>query len=139
MKKSSIKIIVQVTLLLLVIGGVLLVYMLAGKNTSDQGKEVYEKHCANCHGNRGEGLRQLIPPLNDPRSLEFSNLVCTIRYGKSGPVTVNNIVYDRPMPSNFQLENDEITAVINFIYSDLNSIPQKATLPRVNQALESCN
>jgi len=138
MNRAGVKILLQVLLPVLAIVAILLVYRSAGRRQRNEGRAVYEKHCANCHGSRGEGLRQLIPPLNDPRSLEFRNLVCTIRYGRSGPVTINGKVYNQPMPSNFKLENDEITAVINFIYNDLNSLSKRVSLPQVNAALETC-
>lgn len=32
-------------------------------NAYGDGAMLYEKHCANCHGDQGEGLEELIPPL----------------------------------------------------------------------------
>lgn len=138
MKRNNLKILFQVLIPLLFIAIVLIVYTNSGKIKIDQGKRVYEKHCQNCHGNKGEGLKKLIPPLTDTAYLKTDRLVCIIKFGISGPLFVKNSNYDGIMPSNNQIENDEIVAVINYIYQEINGIDKSTNLPEVNSFLTRC-
>jgi cytochrome c553 len=66
------------------------------------GKGLYEKHCQNCHGAKGEGLGKLYPPLTDTTYLSKNRnrLACIIKNGMKGEVMINNTLYDEPMPGN---------------------------------------
>ncbi|MCX7742949.1 MAG: cytochrome c [Flavobacteriales bacterium] len=130
----------QILIPLLIIGIVVVIYPKTKAKSVLLGESVYKKHCANCHGLKGEGLRLLIPPLGDPRSMQLENLVCTIRYGKRGEILVFGQTYNRPMPGNYELENDEITALINYLYSIFPITPtyQAVTLSEVNGLIQQC-
>lgn len=138
MKRNNRRILLQILIPLLFIAIVIIVYTYSGKMKIDQGKRVYEKHCANCHGNKGEGLKKLIPPLTDTAYLKTDQLVCIIKFGISGPLNVKNSNYEGIMPSNNQIENDEIVAVINYIYQEINNINKSTNLPEVNSMLARC-
>ncbi len=76
-------------------------YVIAGKN-------LYETHCANCHGKNGEGLRNLYPGLNGSARLgETAYLTCLIRYGTSGK--------EPNMPANSQLYALDVAQIITFL------------------------
>lgn len=81
------------------------------------GKGVYEKHCQQCHGKNGEGLKALYPPLTDSVSLKKnkSRLACFIRYGMAGKWMVNGQVYDAVMPAEEHLSDIDVAAVITYI------------------------
>jgi mono/diheme cytochrome c family protein len=140
-KSISLKIWLQIFIPLLIIGIVVGLYPSTKSKSVQLGKMVYKKHCANCHGEKGEGLRLLIPPLGDAQSMEISNLVCTIRYGKKGPLVIFGKTYNRPMPGNYELENDEITALVNYLYSLFpDTSPSKpVTLAEVNALIQQCH
>lgn len=121
-------------------GAVILLYPKTKSKSIKLGQSVYKKHCANCHGEKGDGLRLLIPPLGDARSMKLSNLICTIRYGKRGPLVILGNTYNRPMPGNYELENDEITALVNYLYTLFpDTAPTKpVTLAEVNALIQQC-
>lgn len=140
MKLNSLKIWLQIVIPLLIIGVVVLLYPKTKSKSIKLGELVYKKHCANCHGEKGEGLRLLIPPLGDTRSMELSNLICTIRYGKRGPLVIYGKTYNHPMPGNYEIENDEITALVNYLYTLFpDAAPAKSiTLAEVNALIQQC-
>lgn len=88
-----------------------------GKTDHVQGHNLYDQHCANCHMEEGEGLRQLIPPLAGSDYLRENprEVVRGIRYGMAGPLIVNNITYDQPMPGNDELSEFQIVNIVNYL------------------------
>ncbi len=81
------------------------------------GKRLYLQHCANCHGESGEGLEKLIPPLaeSDYLMAEIDRSVCQIRYGVNGEIVVNGTLYNQEMPANQELRVLEIAEIVTFI------------------------
>lgn len=81
------------------------------------GKSLYETHCRNCHGDQGEGLGRLYPPLTDTLFMRAyqRQLACLIKYGSSGQLTVGGQVYDAAMPANPRLSDTEIAYLITYI------------------------
>lgn len=76
-------------------------YVIAGMN-------LYNAHCANCHGKNGEGLRNLYPSLT--RSERLANteyLTCLIRNGSTGK--------DINMPANKELYAIDIAQIITYL------------------------
>ena|ERR1700744_6087024 len=86
------------------------------KRYYSSGALVYQSHCQNCHGNNGEGLSALIPPLNDSTYLikNKTQLACSIKFGLKGPVTINDKTFDGAMPAN-DLSPIEIAQVLTYI------------------------
>ncbi len=80
------------------------------------GELVYKNACADCHGDNGEGLLDLVPPLanSDFLANHQKELVSLIKKGIKDPVVVNGKNYSQPMPP--QLLNDiQLVNVINYI------------------------
>jgi mono/diheme cytochrome c family protein len=140
MNKSNITFTLQIIIPLMIIVIILLVYPYSASQSVETGKKKYMEHCSNCHGVNGEGLRKLIPPIGDPFHLKLESLACVIRYGKHGSIEVNANIYSGEMPGNFELENDEITAIINYLYQTFPdpALPKSVTLKEVNDVLENC-
>ncbi|MEM1358098.1 MAG: cytochrome c [Bacteroidota bacterium] len=88
-----------------------------GKTDHVQGHNLYDQHCANCHMEEGEGLRQLIPPLAGADYLRENprEVVRGIRYGMDGPVIVNGVTYNQPMPGNDELSEFQIVNIVNYL------------------------
>lgn len=88
-----------------------------GKTTHQQGRNLYQTHCANCHMEDGGGLRQLIPPLAGADYLKQNPaaVVHGIVYGMKGPLVVNGISYNHPMPGNKELTEFQIVNIVNYI------------------------
>ncbi len=88
-----------------------------GQTDNVQGHSLYDQHCANCHMEEGEGLRQLIPPLAGADFLQQNPaaVVRGIRYGMAGPLVVNGVTYNQPMPENKELSDFQIVNIVNYI------------------------
>ena len=80
------------------------------------GATVYQFHCQNCHGAKGEGLSALIPPLTDSAYLRKSKLLlaCYLQSGMKGPVEVNSKKYDDSMPA-AGINNMKTAQVLTYI------------------------
>jgi mono/diheme cytochrome c family protein len=94
-------------------------------NKQHQGERLYVQHCAGCHGEQGEGLGQLIPPLagSDYLAQHPSQLACIVRYGLKGPITVKGVSYNQLMlgvqdtTTHHELSPAQVTNLLNFIES----------------------
>ena len=84
-----------------------------------QGKIIFEKNCANCHQKDGSGLGKLIPPIkNSDYFLEDkSRTARIIKYGQTGPITVNGIENNEAMPANPKLTDLEIAQLMTYLYN----------------------
>ena len=80
------------------------------------GAVVYHDHCRNCHGDKGEGLNGLIPPLTDTMLLKSNKnkLACQLKNGLSGKITVAGKAFDGTMPAS-DLSPIEIAQVITYV------------------------
>ncbi|MBS3933187.1 MAG: cytochrome c [Truepera sp.] len=84
------------------------------------GSAIYAAQCAACHQPAGQGIPGVFPPLaghapelyNVPGGREF--LIKTILYGLVGPITIDGVTYNLPMPAFPQLSDAEIAAVLNY-------------------------
>lgn len=81
------------------------------------GQQLYTRYCINCHMENGEGLGTLIPPLKNSDYLLNDVLAAarTIKYGLKGPITVNGIAFNQPMPANPNLTSFEIQELLVYI------------------------
>ncbi len=80
------------------------------------GALLYQQHCENCHGKHGEGLVQMIPPLNDSIYVKTNKnrLACYVRYGLKGPITINGTPVDGNMIAS-NLSPIEIAEVLTYV------------------------
>ncbi|HLL20315.1 MAG TPA: c-type cytochrome [Rubrivivax sp.] len=90
----------------------------ADRDLLARGSKLYDQHCATCHGDKGQGVRDIYPALAGNRAVTLSthhNVVQVVRQGGFMPTTAGN---PRPfgMPPYGQvLSNDDIAAVTTFI------------------------
>jgi mono/diheme cytochrome c family protein len=90
----------------------------ASEKKADLGAKLYDKHCAQCHGEQGLGIPGAYPALAGNRRVTMSssvNLVQTVIHGGFAPATAGN---PRPfgMPPYRLLLNDyDIAAVVTHI------------------------
>lgn len=103
-----------------------------------QGQILYQQHCSNCHQTDGRGLARLIPPLAQSDFLlnHREQVLCIIRHGMEGPVVVNGIEFNQPMPANPTLTDIEIAEITTYI---LNSWGNKGGFVSVQEAEELLN
>ena len=98
-------------------------------SVAERGRKVYERHCATCHGERGEGTPGIYPALAGNRAVRLNdptNLVQTVLFGGYGPVTVGQ---PRPFgmpPFVLELEDRDIAAVLTHLRMALQADGDKA-------------
>lgn len=95
----------------------------AAKPASPQslrGARLYEQHCAQCHGDQGQGIASAYPALAGNRAVMLSNpanLVQIVLYGGFAPATAGNPrPYGMP-PFITTLSDDDIAAVLTHLRS----------------------
>ena len=85
-------------------------------NHFEQGERIYQVKCGNCHGIDGEGLEAMYPPLNHSEVIQYGNsLLCIITQGLKGVRVVNRQKYEGSMPPVTDLNEVELSNLINFI------------------------
>jgi len=83
-----------------------------------RGAKLYDNHCAQCHGDRGEGVRGAYPALAGSRAVTMAssaNLVHIVLEGGFPPETAGN---RRPFgmpPFATLLDNDDVADLLSFI------------------------
>ncbi len=83
-----------------------------------RGKAVYDKRCADCHGDEGRGVAGIYPPLAGNRAVTMdsaANVVVAIASGGYPPATAGN---PRPFgmpPFGHEITTDELAAVATYI------------------------
>ncbi len=85
---------------------------------AERGAKVYENHCAQCHGDKGEGVPGAYPPLAGNRAVKLpvtANLVQVVLNGGFAPATAGN---PRPFgmpPYATVLSDADVAAVLSHI------------------------
>ena len=84
-----------------------------------QGEKLYIEHCSNCHQEKGTGLGRLFPPLavSDYMTNNFDSVVCLMRNGKRGSITVNGIGFNQEMKGIPALSDLEVAEIATYIYN----------------------
>lgn len=105
-----------------------------------KGKALYEANCANCHQPDGSGLRQLYPPLAQSDFLvkHREEMPCIIRNGMNGEIEVNGVMYHQLMKPYPDMEDGDITNIINYIYNSWGNPGGFISPDEVKQSLDSC-
>ena len=89
-------------------------------SASDTGSKLYERHCADCHGDKGQGVAMAYPALAGNRAVRMdnvSNLVQIVLRGGFAPATAGN---PRPFgmpPYQMVLSDQDVAEVITYIRS----------------------
>lgn len=104
---------------ILLIVGVFIYNIMTHGRIEHPGKTSYARSCAQCHGDAGEGIRSLIPPLEnaDFAKQNFDSIPCWLKHGINYPITVNGTVYDQAMYP-VAMSDVETANVINYIASE---------------------
>src|SRR5437763_13411199 len=64
-----------------------------------RGKNLYVTYCLSCHGENGEGMEGLYPPLakSDYMMKDTKRSIQQVLYGVEGEMEVNGKIYNTPM------------------------------------------
>jgi cytochrome c551 len=84
-----------------------------------EGERLYRMHCSNCHQRDGGGLRRVYPPLagSDYMQTHFREVICGMKYGLQGEITVKNVKYNQAMPGVLSLTELELAEIATYIYN----------------------
>lgn len=127
------------------IGSILYSCQDAGKIKQDvyyvNGRDLYIKHCQNCHGSKGEGLGTLTPPLTDTVFLKENKqkLACFIKNGIKSPITVNGQQYEGSMPAFPDLQPIDIAQLMVYISNSFGNHQGMYTYEEVAKDLKNCD
>lgn len=116
----------------------------AGKIKQDvyyvNGRDLYIKHCQNCHGINGEGLGTLAPPLSDTVFLTTNKakLACFIKNGIKDTIVVNGQQYDGTMPAFPELYDIDIAQLLVYIGNSFGNKQGMYTPEQVSGDLKGC-
>lgn len=88
--------------------------------SQDEGKALYNRHCAVCHQNSGAGSKGRVPPLVgsqwDTLGTTPAYPVTVILNGLEGEITVEGKRFDGSMPSfSGQLTDVQVAQVVNYL------------------------
>jgi mono/diheme cytochrome c family protein len=109
------------------------------KRYYSSGSLIYQSNCQNCHGEKGEGLSTLIPPLTDSVFLKANRetLACIVKYGLSGKINLASKTYEGQMPAN-DAAAVHIAEVITYITNSFGNKMGTITTQQVNEDLNKC-
>ncbi len=105
----------------------LLCGLAAGPASAQDGKAVYDAHCAACHQPDGAGALGLAPPLAGtlgkriavPEGRKY--LPGIVISGLAGKMESKGVIYEGLMPSWQQLSDGELAAVLNHVLTTFNA------------------
>ncbi|WP_316818972.1 cytochrome c [Pedobacter nyackensis] len=103
------------------------------------GRDLYIKHCQNCHGAKGEGLGALTPALTDTVFLKANRekLACFIRNGIKDTITVNGQQYEGTMPAFPELYDIDIAQLLVYITNSFGNNQGMYTPEEVSTVLKT--
>lgn len=86
----------------------------------------------------GEGLGTLIPPLKNSDYLmnHIAKAARIIKYGLKGPIKVNGIDYNQPMPANPDMTSLEIQELLVYISNAWGNKAELVTLEEIEKNLK---
>ncbi len=105
------------------------------------GKEIYESQCLGCHGQNGEGLNMLAPPLTDLRYLitNKSKLACIIKNGLHESIDVGGKTYNEKMPDFPELTSVDIAQIMVYITNSFGNKQGNYSYQHVATDLKNCD
>ncbi len=105
-----------------------------------EGEQLYIKHCSNCHQKDGKGLGLVYPPLvsADFMDKNFDEVICMMKKGRKGEMTVNGNMFNQPMPGVPSLTELEIAEIATYIYNNWGHEKGLVEVKTVSQSLQPC-
>lgn len=106
-----------------------------------QGEKLYQIHCSNCHQKNGTGLGLLYPPLNTSDFIDshFEEVICTIKFGKTGELMVNGKKFNKAMPPFPTLSNLEVAEVATYIFNTWSHKRGVVDVKAVDKIISTCS
>ncbi|SOE19985.1 Cytochrome c, mono- and diheme variants [Spirosomataceae bacterium TFI 002] len=103
------------------------------------GEMLYFQKCSNCHGEDGNGLQNLYPPLRDADYFDnLDKVICIIKNGASGEMVVNGKSYNQAMPANPKLYDLDIAQLTTWMYAEFHGQKKFVSADSVKDKLLRC-
>lgn len=124
---------------IVLIGIVFVVNIVTHGSVQHPGKTMYLKQCAMCHGEKGEGIKVLVPPLmeSDFALQNYDSIPCWLKNGISRHISVNGEVYEQNMYG-AELDEIQIANIINYISTDFLKTDRRVNSEWVKAQLNAC-
>lgn len=105
-----------------------------------KGEQLYIAHCSNCHQKDGQGLGRVYPPIANSDFVRANpdTIICIIRSGLEGEVTVNGIMYNMAMPPIPTLTDLEIAQITTYILNSWDYRKGLVDVKTTSARLERC-
>lgn len=105
-----------------------------------EGQKLYMKYCSTCHQKEGTGLGELYPPVakSDYVDNNLESVICIMKNGISGPLEVNGVVYNQPMPGVMGITSLEIAEIATYMYNSWGREGDMISVKKVDELLKSC-
>lgn len=111
-----------------------------GMDDKTVGRDLFNIHCAACHGIGGEGIQNLAPSLLNADLVEMNSEVVTsiILHGLQGEITVDGkpVKFNAAMPGlkeNEELTDEKIAAITAYVKNAFSLSPQGIKIEKVNE------
>lgn len=90
------------------------------RQAAPDGRILYERNCAACHGADARGDPGRVPPLAGNNDLQRDPLlpILVILHGLDGPIEVDGQHFDASMPPFDHLSDEQIAAIVNFVRTE---------------------
>lgn len=110
------------------------------QNYMSNGKDIYKAKCQNCHGENGEGLGELAPPLTDSVFLKTNKtrLACIIKNGANETFVINGKEYKEKMPAFPELADIDVAQVMVYITNSFGNKQGFVDYKEVSTQLQNC-
>lgn len=105
-----------------------------------QGEQLYATNCSNCHQKSGTGLGRVYPPLNQSDFIDnhFEEVLCLMRHGRKGELTVNGKLFNQAMPAT-TLTDLEIAEIATYVYNSWGRTRGIIEVNTVSSVLQKCD
>ena len=105
------------------------------------GGQDYTAHCAKCHGDAGEGIGALVPPLaqTDWLSENQDQIPCIIKHGLKDSILIEGVWYKEEMLPVEKLNTIQIGNITNYISKTFSKTPKYYSQSEIEALLKECN
>ena len=105
-----------------------------------EGEQLYVLHCSNCHQRGGQGLARVYPPIahSDYVQKNFDKVICGMKYGMAGELTVNGVAFNQFMPGVITLTELELAEIATYIYNSWGNERGLIEVSDIRPLLDSC-
>jgi len=110
------------------------------QNYMSNGKDIYKAKCQNCHGENGEGLGELAPPLTDSVFLKGNKdrLACIMKNGLNETLVVHGKEYKEKMPAFPELADIDVAQVMVYVTNSFGNKQGFVPYAQVSTQLQNC-